>query len=403
MVFDLDVGGHHGSYFEHLLRHVGGLPAIRMTLLVSPRLATMYPHVVALAEPIAGVQLVAVKGAEEEAISAAGGMPGALGTLRRARAEWRVLCRYASEMQADHVISLYLDRFLMGPLALGMRAPCPVSGIYFRPSFHYGQYSGGQLTVADRLRGVRQRATLWRAVRHPDLAAILTLDDTAVAPIRQLGGTALTRHLADPVAPIAPSPEAVEDCRAKLEIPSGAQVLLLFGALTARKGVYQVLEALERLPGEVAARTCLLLAGRPPAGASDKMTAAVTRCSARSAATIISRLGYISEADADCYFALSDVVLATYQRHLGSSGILIRAAAAGRPAISSDWGLMGEQTRRHRLGLDVDATSAEQIADAIVLFASAEPGSLSDRSAMKAFASANSPANFATALLDEVL
>ncbi len=49
-----------------------------------------------------------------------------------------------------------------------------------------------------------------------------------------------------------------------------------------------------------------------------------------------------------------DVVLIPYQRHVGSSGLLIWAASAGKPVITQDFGLIGALTRAYKLGQTVD-------------------------------------------------
>jgi glycosyltransferase involved in cell wall biosynthesis len=50
-------------------------------------------------------------------------------------------------------------------------------------------------------------------------------------------------------------------------------------------------------------------------------------------------------------FAASDVVLLPYLNHFGTSGVLSRAMAAGKPVIVSDEQLLGRLTREQGLGL----------------------------------------------------
>ena len=65
------------------------------------------------------------------------------------------------------------------------------------------------------------------------------------------------------------------------------------------------------------------------------------------------------------YFRCSDLVLVTYQHHVGSSHVLIRAASEGVPVIGSNYGLVGKYIVRHRLGSAIDTAKAEVIAEAI--------------------------------------
>ncbi len=46
-----------------------------------------------------------------------------------------------------------------------------------------------------------------------------------------------------------------------------------------------------------------------------------------------------------------DVIAAVYPQHTGSASIVIRAAAAGRPVLGSDYGWIGRTIEKHGLGL----------------------------------------------------
>lgn len=59
---------------------------------------------------------------------------------------------------------------------------------------------------------------------------------------------------------------------------------------------------------------------------------------------------YLSESEERFSFCSADVVLLPYIRHYGSSGVLSRAAAAGKMVIASDEGLLAKRIREHRLG-----------------------------------------------------
>jgi len=58
----------------------------------------------------------------------------------------------------------------------------------------------------------------------------------------------------------------------------------------------------------------------------------------------------------------ADIVAVPYQRHVGSSGIVARAARLGRPLLASDYGWVGEATTRYGLGEVVEAKSIDAIA-----------------------------------------
>jgi glycosyltransferase involved in cell wall biosynthesis len=107
---------------------------------------------------------------------------------------------------------------------------------------------------------------------------------------------------------------------------------------------------------------------------------------------------FVAEQDVQIYFQIADIVLAVYQRHVGMSGIIVQAAAAGKPLLCSDYGLMGEITRRWQLGLTVDSTNPSQIAEKLTQFLQEGGDSIGDRAKMKDFARQNSAEQFASVI-----
>ena len=98
----------------------------------------------------------------------------------------------------------------------------------------------------------------------------------------------------------------------------------------------------------------------------------------------------------------SDVVLAPYQRFVGSSGVLLWAAAAGRPVITQDRGLLGELTRRHGLGTAVDTTDPAALAAAVAAAALDESQPPFDRERARTLVAGHGSGRFARLLLDGI-
>ena len=71
------------------------------------------------------------------------------------------------------------------------------------------------------------------------------------------------------------------------------------------------------------------------------------------------------------------------------SGILVRAAAAQKPVLSSGFGLMGEITRLYELGLTVDSSIPAQIAEGLCRFLQTNPINLCNPNKMNQFAQMN--------------
>jgi len=94
-----------------------------------------------------------------------------------------------------------------------------------------------------------------------------------------------------------------------------------------------------------------------------------------------------------------DVVLAPYQRFVGSSGVLLWAAVSGRPVLAQEFGLVGRLTRDHRLGVSVDASDPSHLAREIARMVECGPSTFIDGAAAASFAAARTPQRFASLVL----
>jgi len=300
------------------------------------------------------------------------------------------MTRYAARLGARRALVMYFDTFLQGPAPLHVPAPCPVSGIYFRPTAHYRSFPGASLGPHDRLRAARQQLALRLAGAHRQVDTVFSLDPLAVPT---LPAGLHPQPLADPVAP-GPLVEPTTT-RARLGLDPGEPMALLFGHLTERKGVVQAVEAVRSLPSSVRIR--LVLAGTADSATTEALHA--LRVDQERRVLWLDR--FVDDDEVQPLFQAADVVLAPYDRHVGSSGILIRAAAAERPVIASGYGLMGEWVRRHGLGLALPELSSSAIRAGLEAFLAGDVPA--DPARMAAFAAQNTPARFADTLIAHIL
>ncbi len=402
MLFDLSIRGHHPNYIQCLIQYWYKQNfSNRLDIVVSPRFIEEHSDVVSLAtnDQKGIVRFLAITPEEEARLSSRKS-----GITRTARAfqEWQLLCQYARSLQATHCLIMYFDTFQL-PLVLGFPSPCPLSGIYFRPTFHYSIFTDCRLTWRERLQQWRERFMLFRVLRHSHLETLFCLDPFAVQYLNQFHPETKAVYLPDPVKLNFSSEAQVSRLREKLGIQPGRQVFLLFGALTQRKGIQQLLTAISMLPPTVSQKLCLLLVGETRATEKALIGAQTDKICASQPVQMIHVCEFVPDQDIPAYFQLADVVLATYQRHVGMSGILLLAAAAQKPVLSSDYGLMGELVRRYELGLTVDSTIPDEIAQGTTRFLLEPPERLGDRTKMKAFAEQNSAERYASIISQYVL
>ena len=182
-----------------------------------------------------------------------------------------------------------------------------------------------------------------------------------------------------------------------------AAIGLLFGYLTERKGPLAVLDALFMLPREIAARVAVLFAGRVDPALRDRLE---------------QRRRDLAEHHPDLWLSIDDrrldqaelaslvrhcdVVLAPYQRFVGSSGVLLWAARTGRPLLTQDFGLLGRLVRDHKLGLTADTVDPDSLAAGIERMVSEGPRTFVDPMAAQSFVAARTPHDFAAVVFQSL-
>jgi glycosyltransferase involved in cell wall biosynthesis len=311
-------------------------------------------------------------------------------------ARWWVMKRHLIRTGAEIGYFLTLDHLTL-PLGLGLGAGGRrLSGILFRPSVHYHEIGNYKPSLTERLRDWRKSVLYRGMLRNPAVDAVLTLDPffADFAADNYPGGNKVA-PVPDPAFPVTAIP--ANDDRGPAGLPENRHVLLLFGALTERKGVLHLLEALRRLPDAIACKTAVIIAGRVAPDIYDRfaiLEAAVRREQPDLWLKVENR--WLSSVEIAAWVQRCDIVLAPYQRFVGSSGVLLWAAHAGKPLLTQDYGLLGRLVRDHGLGVAVNTGSASDLAGAITGMIDQNPKTLFDAQAAAAFVSQRTPETFAS-------
>lgn len=311
-------------------------------------------------------------------------------------ARWWIMRRYLRRFGARRGHFLSLDHLSL-PLALGLGANgCVIDGVLFRPSVHYRELGDYSPAWRERIRDLRKSVLYRLMLLNNSVESVLTLDPFfaryAVGRYRR----------GEKVRPL-PDPICRHDDRFVPPIArggSGRVRFLLFGYLAERKGVMHLVTALAYLDSTTASRISVTIAGSVDPKIREKLRHSM-RDVRHLQPTIRLHLeeGRLSQSELEKRIDESDVVLAPYQRFVGSSGVLIWAAAAGKPVLTQNFGLLNRLTVDYGLGVTADTTEPQHLARAIEHMVREGPRSHFDAALAAQFVRERTPSMFAAGVL----
>lgn len=295
-----------------------------------------------------------------DAVAPASG-PGTVPLLIRQFALWSVLRKafttIPNEQRPDHVVLMSLD---------SVDRACAVRGSPFG-SVHYSgllvhmklHFSALGIGPSGRLR-LLQTWLFNRLLRQPTLFRIATIDEclpaywTSTYPKTP----AKLQFVPDPGA-VKPMPRE-EACNA-LKLDCDRQIVLVYGGLTMRKGIAQLLLAAQALPSVL-----VVLAGVMDAEVAALVAQPMAQALAE-AGQLRVLAGYIDVVQEAQLFGAANVAWLGYAKDFnGQSAVMAQAASAGRMVLAREGGLIGLMTQRHGLGLCVNPDDSAAVAAALL-------------------------------------
>ncbi|MFD2571687.1 glycosyltransferase [Spirosoma soli] len=348
LLFDTIIDGHHADYLAHLVNYwLRYQPEGELLVVTQASFEATFQQLRDDTANNASVRFIPIPPEDIERTHQSS-------ALSRSFSEWNLLLKYVHDHQPTHALIMYFDIFQLGSW-LGKKAPCAISGIYFRPDFHYAIPPG----LKARLNVLRKKVTLRGMLNRGVLTNLFCLDHSAVSALKQMNPRVNVLALPDPVKSYDIKPAETKQLRAELGIEAGRNVFLLFGHLDDRKGIEPLLEALKQLNPALRSTLCLLLVG----SIRSVYQAGIEQLIAEidSQIQIVCVFKEVRGRQIQTYFELSDYALALYQRHIGMASVFIRAAVSGKPILSSDYGYMGRFVQTAQLGAVTDSTSPTAI------------------------------------------
>ena len=239
---------------------------------------------------------------------------------------------------------------------------------------------------------VRKKVVLKYALGNKDLKFLFTLDPYSVNPIQNIASNTRILHVPDPT----PVPKSFH--RAPYSLRGGPFRLLIAGVIDARKGVNEVLRTLAT--EQFSFPIVLTLLG--PISDNDKRDIEANIDSLNGVDNVLVKVDdrYVSEQDISEAMQLSDAALLTYRQHVGSSNMLVKAAAHRLPVVGTDFGLVGRLIEHYQLGITVASLTEKEIAHGIRQVATGAMQFSPEKAT--AFAMHHTPGNFAKVIFDSI-
>ena len=270
-----------------------------------------------------------------------------------ANAKLGLLRDAVSKCRPEHCFVPYADGLSQ---AWGMKAKpraifppeMQIEGLVMREAYAYPTNSWKKRLTATASMHCQRRAA-WTCLHH--------LDPLGFNRTRNLKSKPEKHCLIPEIIERHPSLEA-SDSKRQLGLDVDRYLVACPGAVNISKGSNLLIDAVLGIEESLGVQ--LILFGKRSKAIKEKLQG--TENDSRT----ISIDRFASSEEFELLFSAANMIAVCYPRHVGSASILLRAAAAEKEIIASDWGWIGWATKTFNLGKTCDATSVDSIRNQIV-------------------------------------
>lgn len=383
LIFEPDASGHHSGYLYHLIiNFLQNDYSYKLIILVSPDFFLKHPQII---QKTLSPRVQWIKFSEKEFVE----WKKPKSVFKRSVLEWDLFCQYAKKYNSVLGFFMYID-YLQLAVLTQPAPPCSISGILFRPTLvNYPANSW-----KERLNYWRKNITLRYFVKNKNLDSLFNLDPFATDYILKNWNTEKVKFLPDPVQ-LYPTTKTKSEVKTSLGIDESKTVFLIFGFLDSRKGIADVMKAIGKISGETSQKGCLLIVGPWEENERKLFNIQLPKIQQTTNFQIVVKDGFVKDEDIQQYFKVADYAFALYNKHFGMSAIMVRAAAAQKPLISSNFGLIGKIVVENELGITIDNDLKEKLEMLLN-----NEISIGNKEKMRAFAELNQADNYAKVILE---
>jgi glycosyltransferase involved in cell wall biosynthesis len=260
---------------------------------------------------------------------------------------------------ADFVYVSNLDYFVRMLAAFGSPFSIPFAGFLAQVHFHLRECG---VEAPSRRYAWVDAWVFRRLLKVRLLRAVLTTDDTlpAFASQKQLPNWTKLKWI--PELTTIRRKVGRDAARRTLGVPDRSFLVLCYGALSKRKGVLELLNA---LADPICPRQAtVLLAGRQESDI-ELIMGAEPASRLRNEGRLVEMNRYLTDDEEATVFSAADCVWLGYVNYYGISGVTIQAAISGLPVIACREGIVGYWVRKYDIGITVDVRNPALVAAAI--------------------------------------
>lgn len=202
-----------------------------------------------------------------------------------------------------------------------------------------------------------------RVLRLPTLHTATVIDEAFLTYIKRINCLEYRKIRFVPDVGQVSGTESRESARAALGFHADDFVILIYGSLTQRKGIHELLDAIDMplMPKQVK----LLVAGTPNLDIVSLLSN-LKSVKLKKENRLIESLGFHDDTQEFRVFRSANLVWVGYVgRFNGSSGVLYQAGSLALPVIGNRSGLIGWLIQQHSLGLAVDPKNVQEVVNAV--------------------------------------
>ncbi len=363
LIYDRDMSGHHLDFLQFLVSYLENQSATtqqRYVFVVNPEAKIRFTkyetllrfHYMASAD---------IDGFENEK-----------SVLKKRSTEIHYLKKLALSYAAKRVMLMHLDAF---QYELGrsywQQSSLKFSGILFLPfRAEYETGFGLSAWLKQEVKGIRKSLQTKWMLQNKNLSNIFILNDVKGVKIYNNRYDNRFVFLPDP-APnfnIDKPTQSIEQTKIQYGIAPDRKVLLVFGNISDRKNLPNIIAAIGLLTAAEQQQVTLLICGEPDPHYAQSLKVIVDEAIEQfGTGLIVARLQFISPAESDCLFKMADLILAPQINFYNSSGAVALAAKYNVPVIVSRPSLAGDIVIEHNLGWAINPTQPNEIAKNISL------------------------------------